>query len=265
MDIGTSPGDTPDNLQADSPQSSNPVPPAPASLPASRKRLWLWLAGLVVLVGLIVVLVVAISSKHTTSKSTGKQSTGTTQAQTKVTSAGLPVSCNKSSKCVPGVDINRDIVPRLQAAGYTCAPVQEGIKVQDCRSNTNGTVQEIVFSNTDVDMTDTNVGTIQMSANVGARGTNPPDLSQDAWNSNVDNFHKTVAAVFTAYPKVAKDLDAWAASHDGSCGYATISDHDTVDQYELSCMPASPISVSGSAGTVTSWTSIINLDTPLDS
>ena len=250
-------------------QGSQPAGPQPeqnfepnATRSGKRKKWWIVIGVVVVLLAIAVIALLAKNNKTSTSNSQTANSNST--APKSNTSAGEPQSpCGTSSyACVPGVTIDRDIMPQLQKLGFTCAPhAPEGI-VQACKGAKGDAVLNISFLTNDNDATDMKVRDVQIDDNVAANGTNPPDRTQDAWNANTDNFRSIVGIIFAAYPTVQKDLNNWVAKQTGACPFPKITDHDTVDGYEVRCTQVSRLSVNGSAGTVTTWSSNINLSTP---
>lgn len=236
------------------------TPPPP---PRSHRKKLLWIGGGVVAAIVIVaaaILAVTPNGLNTSSQASGGASPAGAPARS-ASAPGEPVVCgNDTQLCVPHVDIVRDVVPKLKAAGFTCAPAAPD-KVQDCK---HGRHQEIAFTNFDASKTDTHVESIRMEADVFAVGSHPPPgESAAAWKMNGKNFREAVGVVFASYPKIERDLLGWLSRQTGACNYRSTSDHDTVDRYQLSCMRATPVAVTGNGLTVTTWSSEISISTPL--
>lgn len=251
------------NASHETPTTDNEQPivtPPDAPVPRRNKKV-LWIATAVVVVLLIIVVWLILPAKTSAPSSNNSTNSTNTSAQAKTTSIpGEPAVCgDEFDLCVPNVDRTRDVVPKLQAAGYTCA---NDAVATDTFACTNNNSQAIKFSNDGSPVSDTHISAVSIEASTKAVGSNPPDQSGQTWTLNNDTFHKAVSAIFASYPKVQQDLNAWLSKQDGSCAYKSVSDHDTVDGYQLSCQQATPIAVGGNGLTVTSWTSIINLVTP---
>jgi hypothetical protein len=160
--------------------------------------------------------------------------------------------------CVPHVNIRRDVLPKLTAAGFTCRPTAE--KVQACE---HGRHREIDFTNFGDIKKDPHVETVQVAADVFAVGTHPHDKSAAAWKLNGRNFPTAVGVTFADYPRIEQALLGWLSKQTGTCDYASTTAHDTVNGYQLSCIRATPTAVSDNNLTVTTWTSVITIATPL--
>jgi hypothetical protein len=253
------------NTNASLPPSSKETgSPLPVEPPVRKNKKVLWIVGIVVVVILAIVGIrlFIILSHIPTENAVVKNSSSTQPKAANV--PGQPVNCAPSiAQCVPVVDLNKDVVPKLQALGYTCTPDTTNNHNQDCKLPGNGGfLQEIVFSNPQGDMTSTHVNSISINSSTQAPGTSSANLASPTWQLNGITFGQVVSTVFAQYPQIQKDLKKWIDGQTGACNYPSIESHDLVDGYQLNCRKATPITISGSGTSVTTWTSIIAIDTP---
>ncbi len=266
-DARSNPGDPLQSSGQPSPGQGGPtissVVPPPSKEPQTQGKKWLIIAGAVILVvvlGIVLKMAIAPAANPVSDSS----STASVAPKPKATPAGWPLTpCDTSSyACVPNVTIAHDVVPPLQKLGFTCTPDAPSGVIQACKGTKGDANFVISFLTPDGDPTATRVQEVNVHSDVAAKGQNPPDRTHDAWVANVGNFHTTIETIFAQYPAVKKDLETWVDKQSGKCPFPTLADHDTVDGYEVRCDPIAPIALSGSLGTVTTWSSTITLSAP---